>query len=44
METCSNGASETGSDDELEETEIERLVGVDCKADDAFDTCQAAGT
>ena len=44
METCSNGASETGSDDELKEKEIKRLVDVDCEDDDAFDTCQTAGT
>ena len=40
--TDSSDASETGSDDELEQAQVERLVHVNGEHDNVFDTCQTA--
>ena len=42
LETYGNDGSETRSDDELEQTQVEGLVGINDKDDDIFDTGEAA--
>ena len=42
LETNGNDGSETCSDDELEQTQVEGLVGVNDEDDDIFDTGEAA--
>jgi len=42
MEIYSDGSSKTTSDNQLEYTEIERLVCVNDEDDDVLDTCKAA--